>query len=472
MFQYWQQLRQMPPATSSQRAPAQAHIGPPSPAMRAIAGEYLAPQTKDPSTLQFAKPEEKALENHGFSMPAGESKVIPAHNIAAVDPEMQKKERELASKQGTTTLQLGEQQTKAGLAKAEAQGGVVQAQQHQAADIASQQEAAQAKLQPLIDQRADTMRQRAALHMSNPDKRGTWGRISDAIGAGLSAAGMGLLHQGGPNPVLERIHADIDREVDRQKEDFARKGAQLTDQDNLFAQVYKLTGDARQAKDAVHSALVQASKDHVDEVATRSASPQARLQAQLLKDKIDESDLQRTIQENPRVQAAISGSYAQDLARTRQLRDEAAKVGKDLEPKEAFRQAVIERSGNDTQSGPLGSYAHGTSGSFSPTQVPSLAGASTAYNLGRILAGTGMAPSIDSKVEAQRVYNAEVEGFIKQNLGLRGETAANNAREAFHATRGDTQAALDRKYDAYLEAIVRHPGKAGTGGIESGESGN
>ena len=61
MFQYWQQLRQMPPATSSQRAPAQAHIGPPSPAMRAIAGEYLAPQTKDPSTLQFAKPEEKAL---------------------------------------------------------------------------------------------------------------------------------------------------------------------------------------------------------------------------------------------------------------------------------------------------------------------------------------------------------------------------------------------------------------------------
>jgi hypothetical protein len=445
----------------------------PPPGSRMPQVEFQDPDAAvNPQSLTFAKPAATATPApSSFVVPgSGAATVVPAHNVAIVDPKLQEQEQGLYGAAGRHLLEQGEQRTNAGLQIGRAQGGVVNAEQERAKAVQDASNAQQASVSPIEEHQMQTMRQIAQMHLTDPDTRGWGKRIADSIGAGLSAAGMGLLHQSGPNPVLERIHSDIDREVSRQQEEFTRKKGQLQDQNNIWAQVYKRTGDAAQATAVSKQIYTDAAKAQVDQVSTISKAPGARIDAQVLKDGIDQTAMAQTIKENPRVQAYTVGgtSPADALKRRTDLITESAKTGTALTPFEANRLEVFNRTGKDPnpEAGPLPTYGKtGTGGApLDPNSIPKLGGTSTNWDLARNIQGT---KAFENK-EKQAAYNTEVLSFAKNNLGLRipGDAEAEDipAVEAFAVKPGDSQETIDKKQKAFAAAIARHPRPAAKGG--------
>ena len=448
----------------------------PAQRMAAVTWTNPVPARVDPAKLEFAPaPKAAAAPSHGFAMPA--ARVVPAHSVDVVNPIYQAQQQKAAEREKSLTLQQGEQGVKGGLANGQGLAGVVSAEQAQAAAMQRAEAERQARVQPMVDHEVQVARERARLGMQlsheEADKRSGWKRVGDSVAAGLSAlGGLGGGNAAATNPVLTRIHDDIQREVDRQKTEYARKGDEVTDADNLWAKVYRMTGDHAQADEAVRQVGVQAAKDHVDALVATTNAPGLRTAAQIAKTHLDQADLQRQIQERPWMQARGGGpTQAQIVARAQAIANDSAKTGQVLDPKDAYRRAVLEFTGKDVSSGDLAGYGKGPSGSFSPTTIPSLAGAATDYDWRKLIAGTGLSPEIDAKLEKQDVYNAEVEGFVKQNMGLRGP-AADRAKKAYAVSSGMTPAGIKNHYKAYSEAIARHPNKAGggTGGGREGDA--
>ena len=419
--------------------------------------ERHKPDSVDPSKLTFARPVQQpaASASQGFTLPGAATSVIPAHNVATVDPAYQRRERELSAQRGQGVLEQGDVAAQGQLSVAAAKGATEEAIRQRADEVEAARVARRQELQPIIDQMAQQARDTASVHMTSPDKRSTWGRVADAVGAGLFAAGQGFLHTGGPNPVLERIHGDIDREVERQKEEYGRKKDAIASAGNIYARVYQLTGDESQARDAARQVGVDAAKEHVDRIAAQSQAPATKQAASLLKNEIDRTDLERKIQENPRVQAqAAGGALAADVARARELRNKAAEAGHDLSPAEGMRQAVLERTGTDLGGGgDLASYAKQLKGAGTTPPLPNMTRASTAYDPSRLVQGTEGAKNAGTQAR----YNASVMAAMHTKLGIRSPEGMAQVGGAYMVQPGDTQETINRKTRAFAADILVRP---------------
>jgi hypothetical protein len=323
-----------PPTSLGPQQMAAAGAAPQAPAPAGAQGPIVIPKPAPPVNND---------QSYGSAMNGGAAKVIPAHTIATADPAFIAAEQKATSNEGQHTLNLGDVQAASANAVAGAKGEVAQAATNRAEKAQSQIDANDSKLDPLEQRLVEASQERAAMQMSNPDKRGTGQRIADSIGAALSAVGMGLLKQSGPNPVTERIHNDIQQEVDRQKEEFARQGTKINDASNIYAQIYKRTGDKAAAEDGVQQVMYGAAKDHVDQVAAEQGGPEALANAKILKDRLDEKQAQQLMARSQRVQAqTVGGPSGVDAAKNLELQGTYG-----LTPKEAYRRQVLAKGLRD-----------------------------------------------------------------------------------------------------------------------------
>jgi hypothetical protein len=313
-----------------------------------------APTQIDPGAVVLAKPAAPVNNDASFAMPGAGGMaphVVPAHTIRTVDPELGNGVLGAMKREETDTLAKGDVAAQGAADLGASKGKLVDAANARATGMIGDTAKQQAELSPLEQNQIQLAQERAAMRMTNPDKRGTGQKIGDAIAAGLSAAGMGLLHQSGPNPVMQRIHDDIDREVDRQKEEFARQGAKLNDAGNIYAQVYKRTGDANAAADAARQVQYGAVKDAVDQKATEIGGPQAKIDAKVMNDRLTRDRYQAALGQTQRVQAqTVGGMSKADEATSMALQKEF-----NLTPAQAYRRMITTRGGADPMpnAGPL-----------------------------------------------------------------------------------------------------------------------
>jgi hypothetical protein len=468
-------------AMASQPQPNRSVQPPPgAPGPSALHGPIVYPGAPQPGAPPAAS------SDQSFGSPgAGGAHVVPAHTVQTVDPGIAAEEQAGFARRAQDVGVKGElearQAEQVGAAKESLVGAGQQRAVGMQADIAGQQ----ARLDPIEQNQIRLAQERAAMQLSDPDKRGTAHKITDAIAQGLSALGMGLLHQSGPNPITQQINAEIDREVERQKEEFARQGAKLNDASNIFAQVYKRTGDENAAKDAARQVQYGAVKDHIDAVATSSGSPVVIANAQIMKDQVAQEATGRKLAESQRVQAQTVGASYDPDKRARDLFDESAKSGHALSPREAMRIAVLQGPSHKDpfpQDGPLPDFSAvapakgGAATPIDPTRgLPNLpTGPNTEADRVRAWAkslSTEWSPISRNKqgteeherLLRQGAYNGEVSSFAKTHLGLRGADAK-EAAKSFVVSSGDSPETIVEKRELFDAAQRAHPFPAGKGG--------
>lgn len=104
------------------------------------------------------------------------------------------------------------------------------------------------------------------------------------IGAALS----GFANRGGRNVALDAIDAEINRDIDAQKEALSGKRAAAAMQSTMLGQMRSRFGDERSAEAATRAAMYEKYKIDIDDLAAQRASQEKRDEADLLKAGIDQ----------------------------------------------------------------------------------------------------------------------------------------------------------------------------------------
>ena len=306
-----------------------------------------------PAQNPLYRPPGAGAQDAGFAM-GGANGGSPMTWINTAPPGTDEARKKNEEDERRIILQKGETGTQTALAKAEGAGKVGDAEKKAADDARKVHAAEMLRTDPILKQYAQTAFERAHSPMTNPDKRSSFARITDGIFAGLAGLGMGFNHQAGPNPVIERIHNDINREVDRQKTEFANKGASLADDDNIFAHVMRLTHDEALANEVSNQHAIESTKLQAQKIAGLKGSPQDRLDAQLLGKQLDANRLDTEAGEKKLVGGGASLSD-KIIKRGQELVNLESKYGPAPTPRQAHRLAVIEYTGKDPnpEDGPL-----------------------------------------------------------------------------------------------------------------------
>ena len=158
---------------------------------------------------------------------------------------------------------------------ADEQGAMLEAAKQAEAQREQEYTAFQRK-QADAQEAADKMRVDPNRYMSKKDflQRGLM-----ALAAGLAGFGQGLLHQSGPNPVVEQMNKNIERDIDEQKFDYEKalkKGQQI---ENAYSMNLKVHGTPEAAKLAAAMQANAAFNAHLQASAAQTGSQTLKDQA-------------------------------------------------------------------------------------------------------------------------------------------------------------------------------------------------
>jgi hypothetical protein len=329
-------------------------------------GAATAPQKKDepeaPKKINFVP---GAAAGAGAQAPGGPLDLSalqfgggPARTVAARDVQVAPDLAVQGYRQGTqeridAAKQLGEAEQ--GANEIHAQGLAGRAGQLQHAGDVTQEEAkkradAEAKAIAELNKHSEVDPNHYMSTMS------TGKRLMLTLSAGLMQMGMGLQKQGGPNPVLEQIEKETQRDVEAQKSKFAQKMS-------VFHQMREAGLDAKQAVEATQKYYLEAGANAIEAGNVGAQSPILAARAADTVGQLHQMAAGAEQKFSARVQAqTIGGSGINQAAvvkRVQQLRDKAAENGKDFNPQEAWRQA-LEELHPGSQTGGFSSYAKAT----------------------------------------------------------------------------------------------------------------
>ena len=151
------------------------------------------------------------------------------------------------------------------------------------------EEARQKRLDMQLEQKAKVAEELAQAKDIDPDRyygeRGTPGRIMAAIGQALAAFGSGLT--GAPNTAAQIVAGNIDRDIEAQKADLAKKRGDVAEQGSILADMRRIFGDEEAAEAAAHAALVERAQAEVRRIAAESQSEQTKASAKAMEEALE-----------------------------------------------------------------------------------------------------------------------------------------------------------------------------------------
>jgi hypothetical protein len=196
------------------------------------------------------------------------------------------------------------------------------------------------------------------------------------IASMLGAVQQGFLHLQ-TNQIADRVHQEIQDDVERQKIEFERHKGRKEDLNSLYAKAYAATGDEVEATKLANGLGLEMAKKETQQLVASADSDIAKARGDVLNAAIDTKKAQLAGQEaesemkthkyTPATTVSTGPSQAALLKRVQEIRNKGAEHGQDVSPQEAYRQAYIESTGRDPygKAGagvPLSSYAKGGGG--------------------------------------------------------------------------------------------------------------
>lgn len=310
-----------------------------------------------------------------------------------------------------------------------------------------------------------------------------------AIGVGQFAATYGP-HATGVNAALNIINGAVNQEIDAQKVNLQRNMELLKmrsqgARDQLADRIATLNAE----RESMQTAYSVAMNDVTKRLGMYKDNATVQQNGQQLISALKTEAIGRTGQYNDQIHALMKGAEKvvgggpnvgeQLRKRAIDIRNEAAKGGRDITPEEARRQAIADITGVDVKPGePMASYAK--VGPAAKGEADKQAVLNQLQTLGSRLQSTSLwdAPgkAVGSHFQgtegqtadlARKAWNAAVVGMVHKVSGQRGEAAIKQA-EAFSMGANDTQETMAKKVDS---AMTFARGASSGGGAEDNPAG-
>ncbi len=136
------------------------------------------------------------------------------------------------------------------------------------------------------DARYTAVRSEVASMKVDPEKwtksQSIGAQIGWALAAAVSGFAQGFTRQGGPNPALALIEDHITRDIDSQKANIAKKGAEATGERGILADLYARLGDMRQSELQARQMIMEGLGTKLRQISAATQEPIVRANAELL----------------------------------------------------------------------------------------------------------------------------------------------------------------------------------------------